>query len=270
MGLFISVHGQPIEPPCLVITEIMYNPPESGADSLEFIEVQARCGTGASYDVSYWGATLSSAVDFEFPSNLVIQNMESVVIAKDSIAFQSVFGIPAFQWSGTLLNTGEAVVISNDVYGTIDSVAFSNLNPWPNADGNGKSIVLCGSIYDNGEPSNWQTSQNNTGIVINGQEIYADPGEASYCLAVEAEEILETGILHAYPNPTADRIQIYLGTSTEVNTINTYNTLGELIHKENRKSKGLIEYVLPNPKGVYLVQLVHSDGHISNLKVLKE
>lgn len=270
IGLFISTEAQPIEPPCLVITEIMYNPPESGADSLEFIEIQARCGTGANYDVSYWGATLSSAVDFEFPSNLVIQNMENVIIAKDSVAFETVFGIPAFQWSGTLLNGGESIVVSNNIYGTIDSVSFSSLSPWPNADGNGRSIVLCGSIYDNNDPSNWQTSQNNTGIIINGQEIYADPGQESNCLAVGVEEVNAFEIPQLYPNPTKNRVQIDLGLTIEITAINTYNSLGELVHTEKRNTEGLLDYALPNPEGVYLIQLVHTDGNVTSLKVVKE
>ncbi|MBI1288907.1 MAG: T9SS type A sorting domain-containing protein [Flavobacteriales bacterium] len=77
-------------------------------------------------------------------------------------------------------------------------------------------------------------------------------------------------LINLYPNPTSDRIQIDLGTINEAITINVYNVLGELVQTESRNAAGLIEYIMPNPKGVYLIQLLYTDGKVANLKVVKE
>lgn len=73
-----------------------------------------------------------------------------------------------------------------------------------------------------------------------------------------------------YPNPTSDRIQIDIGTASKQLTVNAYNMLGELVQTETITTNGPIEYDMPKEKGVYLIQLMHSDGHVSNLKVVKE
>jgi PKD repeat protein len=76
--------------------------------------------------------------------------------------------------------------------------------------------------------------------------------------------------LSFYPNPTSGRIQIDFGSVKESITINAYNVLGELIQTETRNAVGIIEYAMPNPGGVYLVQVVYSNGRVTYLKVLKE
>lgn len=73
-----------------------------------------------------------------------------------------------------------------------------------------------------------------------------------------------------YPNPTSNRIQIDLGSTIGTITINAYNALGELVSIETRNSQGRIDYILPDPIGIYLLQLVHTDGNVTNLKVVKE
>lgn len=76
--------------------------------------------------------------------------------------------------------------------------------------------------------------------------------------------------LLVYPNPTDNQVYIDVGPTMEIITINTYSALGELVLTEKRSAVGLIDHVLPKPQGVYLIQLVHTDGKVTNLKVLKE
>jgi hypothetical protein len=73
-----------------------------------------------------------------------------------------------------------------------------------------------------------------------------------------------------YPNPTTDKIQIDLGTTGNDIIINAYNVVGELVQTETQNAAGLIDYQMPKSKGVYVIQLVHPDGKVTNLKVVKE
>lgn len=69
--------------PKIVITEIMYNSPESGTDSLEFIELYNNEDTA----VILTGYTFSSGVQFTFPAD-TLQAGAYVVIAVDSVALK--------------------------------------------------------------------------------------------------------------------------------------------------------------------------------------
>ncbi len=73
-----------------------------------------------------------------------------------------------------------------------------------------------------------------------------------------------------YPNPTTDRIRVRLGTTSNVVTINLYNALGELVQSEKQCAFDILDYAMPKPEGVYLLQLVYSEEKVVNLQVVKE
>ncbi len=156
----------------LRITEIMYNPPESGADSLEFIEI-FNAGT-ASVDLS--GFSISSAINHVFNTTLLAPNAY-LVVAKDSIAMYSQFGVSVIEWdSGTLVNGGEDIVLKDNLGQTLDSVEYDNTGVWPGAaDGDGPSIVLCDLTVDQNDGSNWLASLSSTGKIINGFALMGSP-----------------------------------------------------------------------------------------------
>lgn len=158
----------------LVITEIYYNPPESGTDSLEFIEIY---NNGAE-PVNLAGYTLSSAVTFTFPS-ANINPGEYTVVAYKSSAILNTFGVTAFQWTGGLSNDGELIILKNSSGLTIDSVFYDDALPWPTSpDGTGPSLMLCDPNADNAIGSAWQASQHLAGNNGAGAPIYATPGNS--------------------------------------------------------------------------------------------
>lgn len=167
----------------VVISEIMYNPPESGTDSLEYIEF---LNTGnAAVDVSGW--TLTGVV-FTFPAGSSIPAAGYAVVAVNANAFNGIFGFTPFQWtSGGLSNTGEAIAIT-DAGGTeVDRVTYTNALPWPpEGAGAGNSIVLCDPTADNSNPANWQACPTSTGIIINTREVKGNPNAASGCTGTNA------------------------------------------------------------------------------------
>ncbi|MFN4079929.1 MAG: lamin tail domain-containing protein [Saprospiraceae bacterium] len=163
----------------IVITEIMYNPPEPGTDTLEFVELFNNSNDPV--DVSNW--TFTQGFDFTFPTGTVMPPKTYVVIAKDAPFFQSKFGFLPFQFTGALTNNpGEDIELRNANNVVIDYVDYKNSAPWPpEANGNGPSLVLCDPNSDNSLPENWIAATTPTGIFMGGKEVFANPGAPSLC-----------------------------------------------------------------------------------------
>lgn len=165
----------------IVITEIMYNPPESGTDSLEYIELYNN--SGAAVDVSGWN--FSQGVEYTFPAGTIMQAGSYVTIAKSASVFQSVFGFAPVVWvtNGALTNSpGEDIELRDANGAVIDYVDYMNAAPWPTeANGLGSSLVLCDYNSDNNVATNWIAATTGTGVTINNREVKGNPGAASGC-----------------------------------------------------------------------------------------
>lgn len=157
----------------IVITEIMYNSPEAGTDSLEFIEIYNNGST--TIDLS--GYNFSAGVDFTF-SSVSINPGDYLVTAVNSQAMMNTFGVFSYEWtSGGLSNGGELIELKNSSGLLIDEVLYDDASPWPTSpDGEGNSLILCNPDTDNNIGSNWQASQNFVTNNTNGDPIYATPG----------------------------------------------------------------------------------------------
>lgn len=168
---YINVHA-PIEAK-IVITEIMYNPPETGTDSLEFIEL---FNNGASA-IDLEGFYFSEGVTYTFPSYLLAPGAYAVV-AVNSQAMQNTFGISTLQWSSGALNNSGELIRLKDKYGyTVDSVYYDDALPWDTlADGWGPSLTLCNPDLDNSLAENWTHSMEFVTVNANGDSIWATPG----------------------------------------------------------------------------------------------
>ncbi|WP_367389662.1 lamin tail domain-containing protein [Lewinella sp. LCG006] len=164
--------------PDLVISEIMYNPPESGVDTYEYLEIYNN-GTTA---VDLLGYSLSG-VDYVFTSGLNLGAGEYLLFAGDSIAFEAAFGLAALQWTGgSLSNGGELLKLLDATGAVVDSVDFDDSFPWPTAaDGGGASLVLCDFNSDNNDGANWAAANTGTGVLSEGVEMFGNPGAASAC-----------------------------------------------------------------------------------------
>jgi PKD repeat protein len=155
----------------LVMTEIMYNPPESGNDSLEFIEIY---NLGNTLDLA--GFNFSAGVSYVFPS-VTLATGEYLLIAGNSAAIQNTFGKTSLQWtSGSLNNSGETITLKDNYGVTIDEVAYGNAAPWdPLANGNGPSLSLCDPNSNNSLAQNWKASTEFVTKNAAGDSIFATP-----------------------------------------------------------------------------------------------
>ncbi len=168
---FSLVQGYTI--PEIVITEIMYNPPESGNDSLEFLELYNNGSESVNLDGFYF----SAGVDYTFPSiDLLPDNY--MLVSIDSTAMMSTFGTDAYQWTGgALSNGGESIVLVDSYDNIIDSLTYDDHLPWDTlADGYGPSLTLCNPDADNSIAANWTHSVNFAAINSEGDSIWATPG----------------------------------------------------------------------------------------------
>lgn len=174
----ITVVGAPLAND-IVISEIMYNSPESGTDTLEYIELYNK---GVS-NINLLGYTFTLGVVYTFPSYSLGAG-EYVIVAVDSVAFENVFGVPAFQWTeGALSNGGETLELADASGNVVDMVDFSDGGDWPSApDGGGSSLVLCDVDADNNDGANWQAASTPVGVTVAGFDLFANPGGDSQCL----------------------------------------------------------------------------------------
>jgi len=156
----------------IVITEIMYNPPEHGTDTLEFIEL-------LNIDSITWNLQdfyFDQGVTFVFP-NISLAPGDFLLVAKSSAAMQTAFGKDAQQWTeGSLNNNGEPIVIKDYLGYLVDSVYYGSTPPWDTlANGQGPSLELCDPYSDNTDPANWRHAIEFQLINTAGDTIWASP-----------------------------------------------------------------------------------------------
>jgi len=165
-----------IEPyivPEIVITEIMYNPPESGTDSLEFLELY---NNGVEI-VNLEGFYFAEGIEYIFP-NIDLAPDNYLLVSVNSLAMMNTFGVDAMQWTGGgLSNSGEDIELRDSFDNVVDSLTYDDVLPWdPLADGNGPSLTLCNPNVDNSIPENWTHSVHFAALNAAGDSIWATPG----------------------------------------------------------------------------------------------
>jgi plastocyanin len=162
----------------IIFSEIMYNPPESGADSLEFLELYNN--STDLVDMSGW--SFSEGLTMVFEEGVSIGAQEYLTLCINKSAFQTVYGdtIPVIQWEArALVNGGELLTLVDREGKVIYSVAYkSGGNGWyTEADGRGASLELCNYTADPNRKESWRPSENALGVFINNFELFATPGK---------------------------------------------------------------------------------------------
>jgi hypothetical protein len=223
----------------------MYNPPESGNDSLEYFELHNLGNQPA--DISSWNFT--QGITFTFPAGAVIPAGGYFILAKNANAFQTVFGFaPNIVWGANdaLTNGGEDIEL-RDANGNVqDYVDYKNALPWPvDAAGFGPSIVLCDFNTDNSLPANWQAASTGTGIIVNGNEVKGNPGAASNCSSSNALTAVDDNF--AIPSGQVAVLNVQ-GNDLIVNQLTTFIITASPTHGSATVSGNTIQY---EPQGNY-------------------
>lgn len=166
----------------IVITEIFYHPELSAAlpdEAGEFLELQNASALAVPlYDpgapTNTW--RLRDAVDFDFPTNLVLAaGSRLLVVGFDpaqtalTTAFRARYGVPAQvpilgPWSGRLDNAEDSVELlmpdppnTNGIpYVRVERIHYRDQAPWPlTADGSGASLQRRVALSYGNESTNW-------------------------------------------------------------------------------------------------------------------
>lgn len=163
----------------LVITELMYNPTETGHEFIELANISSS--DVLLYDPSApTNVWTMGGISFEFPeTNSVLAAGQTLLLVRDTItpvAFRSQFGIQSdvqiFSYPGKLDNGGEAVTLrapdepvqtganaGEVAYIIIDRVEYSDNAPWPaEADGLGYSLERINANAYGNDVINWKKS----------------------------------------------------------------------------------------------------------------
>jgi hypothetical protein len=161
-----------IPPIDIVITEIMYNPPESGSDTLEFIEFYNN-GEGM---VNLLDWEITQGVNFTFPDH-IFNPGDYVIVCESASAFFNTFGLEVFEWdSGSLSNGGEDIELMDNAGIQRCYVDYDDGGSWyPVTDGEGPSLTFCDPDLENNDPVNWSASTKLAAINADGEGVYCTP-----------------------------------------------------------------------------------------------
>jgi len=246
----------------LVISEIMYNSPESGIDSLEFIEIYNNDAVAVdllNYKISY------GSVFKVFDASFVINPGGYAIIAPNKAAADAFYGISSIQGPTTgITNSGTFVKLNSPSGLLVDSLTYGTTAPWPtDAAGLGRSITLCDVDVDNTDGANWSGSTRFVGI-IGGINVYADPDTTCTTISISENELTE---INVFPNPANDVINI-TGVANAA-SIEVYSNMGMLVFSRQAEGSDLISVNASDlTNGLYYIRIRLNDGAVETRPVV--
>jgi len=237
-----------VETPPLVITKIMYNPNTTVdfpiSNDQEFIEIKNTDSKTVNLTGVYFSGT---GFIYQFPAHSEIFSNATKILASDSTVFMAKYGFqPSGQFTRNLSNKGENIVLADGFGNVIDSVRYSNLPPWPNADGNGYYLNLTDPYSDNSIATNWTASTSTT---------------------VSVENIENRNELKLYPTPV--RANLTIESSGNILILQLFDFQGRMLRTIN-VNNGIFDLDMSSCfPGIYLIHITTPDGNFIQ-KILKE
>lgn len=237
-----------IDIPSLVITKIMYNPETTtdfpNSNDQEFIEITNTGNLIENLTGIYFAGT---GFVYQFPAYTQINPGESKIIAADAAVFRERYGFAAFgQFTRNLSNSGENLVLSDGFGHEIDRVQYSDLAPWPDANGNGKYLELVNPSSDNNVAANWIASSSTIQSV---------------------ENVMSALEIRLYPTPVRDYLKIE--SSGIITRIQLFDILGRLLKISNINSEECILDMSSYHQGIYVVKISTPRGDFVR-KIIKD
>lgn len=206
------------------ITEINYNPVPDGdldGDLFEFIELK---NSGLS-SIDLMGCKFVDGIDYEFTEHKIINPSEFIVLASSNPNFYNRYNFWAYdQYNGQLNNSGEKIVLANEMGDTLVFVEYSDKSGWPEKpDGDGYSLVPVNiNPTDNqNDYKQWRASYYTNGSP--GSDDLFNTGKDKLAQFNDDKEAL----FYNYPNPFVTKTTIRFGLPTDgLVKIDVLNSLG--------------------------------------------
>ncbi len=139
----------------VVITELMYHPPDAAGPDAEFLELTNAGSTAVS--VEGW---CFRGITFCFGPGATLGAGQRVVLTADQDAFKTAWGFAAdHAFGGGLSNSGERIQLLDAAGRVVDIVEYRDVWPWPvTPDGLGPSLEVIDPREDNNTARNWRAS----------------------------------------------------------------------------------------------------------------
>jgi Lamin Tail Domain/Secretion system C-terminal sorting domain len=260
-SLFVALGMAATSQAQIIISEISYNTPESGTDSLEFIEIY---NSGASavdlngYYITFGGASVRDS----FVGSTMLAAGAYLVTAVNDSAVHNQYGMSVYprQWrSSGLSNSSTSIKLFNASRALVDSVLYTDAAPWPTAaDGNGPSLILCNLAADNNLATNWAVSTRNTGnTIFNGSSnitLLGSPGLAESCVA------------NTYPIYTINQIN-NLNAMGVADSLNVYCEIRAVVNSDDFRGGAGVDFAFINGNNIGIT--VFSAADVSNYSVMR-
>lgn len=234
--------------PSLVISRIMYNPPVSelfpDSNDQEFIEILNNGDNPVNLTGIFFAGT---GLVYQFPDNSVINPRTSIFLAGDATVFSKKYGFTPFgQFTRNLSDEGQDLILSDGYGNVIDNVFYTDMIPWPDADGNGYYLRLTDPELDNSLASSWAASN---------KELFDD------------QNLPEDLNLVVYPNPVNEILNIRHG--KQIISVDLFDISGRLIQSMKVGSKILELDMSRYVRGIYFIRAITETGTITR-KIIKE
>ena len=190
----------------LALTEINYNPPDSGAvsgDNFEFLELK---NTGTS-PLDLGGLAFTEGITYTFAPGTRLESGAFFVLARNATGFLNRYGFSPHGVfaSGGLNNSGEKIGLTHALGGSVLAATYNDTAPWPAAaDGSGFTAVPRTTTYNSDDGSYWRAS-----AALHGSPGTDDPPSNIPSLVVN--EVLTNSTL-----PMLDSIELYNPTDAAV------------------------------------------------------
>jgi hypothetical protein len=140
----------------VVINEIMYHPPLD-MEELQYVEL---CNRGkAAVDISHWA--FAKGLKFTFPEKTSIPPGGYLVLCRNLEFFKANYkGVSALgDWTGKLSRHGERIELRDNSGTVMDTIKFSDHEPWPaGPDGHSSSLERISLYGPSDDPANWAGS----------------------------------------------------------------------------------------------------------------
>jgi hypothetical protein len=196
----------------VVISQIMYNPSRNNFEFMELVNTSAN--DVELYDKTSMVSWKVEGIGFDFPMRYVLKAGKSVYLVESAIHpndFRFMYNIDPsidiLNYPGKLDNSGEDITLfksgtpyveENELkqpYTRIDKVSYNDNELWPDADGNGYTLIRKALTLYGNDPANWIASppliKINTVELVNAiegvaynQTVTASGGTAPYSWSI--------------------------------------------------------------------------------------
>ncbi len=245
MVVWVPLSGQ------VVITELMYHPPDTAGADAEFLEL-----TNIGAEVVPVEGWCFRGITFCFGAGAKLDPGQRVVLTADRAAFEAAWGFSAdAEFGGGLSNSGERIQLLDATGRVEDVVEYRDAWPWPvTPDGLGPSLEVIDPREENNTPRNWRASVHPSGHTAGGPNSVAAVGLPPWIQEVSHTVSPEPGVPFRITARILDAVQVRLFFRTDFGPGSVWNLNDEGVGGDETAGDGLYSVELPGSSAGQLLR----------------